>query len=227
VTKIAAESEMIAQDGYTNYFMKENITGSIEKYNEAIELFRLNTNAYYYKGQACDKSGNLEEALDCYGHCIPFGKIKFQQGLLYLKLKRYSESLDAFDMATMMAPFDYINRYDKGIALYDLKEYEMALKEFNKTIILNASFSDAWYMKGLSLVRLKYSNAVIEPFEKAAELNQSNADTWYMLGKEYSKMDNCRDSAYALDKAIKLYKNSSDRNAKSDIEAANNLKRNC
>ena len=94
----------------------------------------------------------------------------FQEGLGYLKSRKYSEAVKTFDKAIEIDPNLGFAWTKKGFALNKLGNYRQAVKCFDKAIEIDAKNVLALNDKGTTLLDLKEYNEAVKCFDKAIEI---------------------------------------------------------
>jgi tetratricopeptide (TPR) repeat protein len=93
-----------------------------------------------------------------------------EEGNTLRNLKRYDESLSAYEQAIRLDP-NYANACNgKGNVLWDLKRYDEALAAYEQAIRLDPNFANAYYNKGLALDKLGKSQEAKLAYDKARQL---------------------------------------------------------
>jgi tetratricopeptide (TPR) repeat protein len=90
--------------------------------------------AYFHKGFALAKLGNIEEAIQEFDRTLEQdpdnAQAYHQKGLLLTKLGKYSDAIESYNKSIGIKPSYAPAFYDKGLALAKLGKFEMAIDAF-------------------------------------------------------------------------------------------------
>ena len=133
---------------------------------------------WFNKGQELFRNGSMEEALGAYDKAI---ELNPQYGMAWggrasalPSLKRYNESLDAYDKAIKTWPANDTERISelwvlKGNTFQMAGRPKEAFKAYDEAIRIYPQNFDAWIWKGDSLKNLAQYNESLKAYDKAFE----------------------------------------------------------
>jgi tetratricopeptide (TPR) repeat protein len=125
-----------------------------------------------------------------------------QVGFL-MKTGKFSEALDAVDMALETEPYDYALD-DKGYILYELGRYNESVAIFEEALSLTPDDPDAWYGKGIALLELDLYKEAMASFSQAINLDSEFSDAWVGMGECLIGMENDQAALEPLKQAITI-----------------------
>ena len=126
--------------------------------------------------------------------------LAFAQG----ELKRYEETLAAFEQAIRLRPnlaFLYIG---KGAALDELKRHEEALTALEQAIRLDPVDARAYFGKGYVLDELKRHEEALAAYDLGIHLNPTDALAYYNKGLSLRNLKRNEEALAAFEQAIRL-----------------------
>jgi tetratricopeptide (TPR) repeat protein len=102
----------------------------------------------------------------------------FHKGMDLFNQNMYNDSLNAFDMATMLDPQDAQAWNFKGISLAAMGRYNEALSALDKATTINSSYAEAWFNMGVVYdLQGRYVNAIYA-YNGATQANPSYEKAW-------------------------------------------------
>ena len=126
------------------------------------------------------------------------------KGVIFDKLGRHDEALEAYDKALEIDPNDVVAWSNKGNALGSLGRTDEALKAFDKALEINPDNEYIWYNKGNDLGSLGRTDEALKAFDKALEINPNSAKAWYNKGNTLGKLGRHDEAIEAYDKALEI-----------------------
>jgi tetratricopeptide (TPR) repeat protein len=100
--------------------------------------------------------------------------VYFSKGKVLVKLERYDEAIEAFDLAIKYKPDFAKAYYNKGNTLSRyLNRYQEAIDAFDLAIKYDPDDVEAYYNKGLALKSLGRTAEAEAAFAKAKELDKA------------------------------------------------------
>lgn len=116
----------------------------------------------------------------------------------YALAERYTEAIDALDLAIAEDPNMHKAHYNRGRVLLDLGRPKEAERAFAEAIRLLPNYLWAHEWRGVSLLKLDRVGEAIDEFQRALEIDPSSVSVQLRLGEAY-----CRKRDY--DGAIGVY----------------------
>lgn len=184
---------------------KAAVLNSLERYNESFEIYDNLLRNYGHdrdsdivdilntKFDILIKLGKLKEAWAIIDQISVFwpgsGLAKIKKGCLLMKLSKYQEALDEFEVVLKRyGTKSYIKTeileamYNKALALKAMKRYDDAMWAFNETLKLDPEHKKAWLGLGATFTDLaNYDEAIyaynkvlsIDPYDDTAIRNKA------------------------------------------------------
>ncbi len=152
VLLVAACSEDVnATDRGMTYFEQGDDKKAIEAFDEAIRLNPQDAIAYYSRGVAHNRLGQVKRGTGAGGH------------------SRYQSAIKDFDQAIRLNPQAdaYFNR---GFAYRKLGQLERAIEDYDEAIRLNPQHAEAYYTRGAIYGAIGKSIEAERDFAKAKNL---------------------------------------------------------
>ncbi|ACH93164.1 tetratricopeptide repeat protein [Borrelia duttonii] len=97
----------------------------------------------------------------------------YKLGIIKFKLKKYEESLQAFDKAISLNPQHKKAYTNKGTSLIALNKPQQAIKEFEKAIAIDQNYDNAYYKKGIAEEQDNDKQNAFISFKKAYEITKN------------------------------------------------------
>jgi len=150
---------------------------------------RLNyAQAYFNRGLAKQKNGDLDGALADYSKTIEFdpdffnyyncrGSVKDEKG-------DWDGAIADFNRAIELKPDFSLSYYNRGHAKFNKGDLDGALADYSKSIELNPTDADAFTNRGILKNKMGDVTGSIADFDKAVELNPKKRD--FLKAKGYS-----------------------------------------
>jgi regulator of sirC expression with transglutaminase-like and TPR domain len=132
---------------------------SLTLWNYELELFPEDApKAYYLRGEAYEKLGNYNQALDDFKKSIelnPYYESGYMgRGILYAKSGNYQQAIEDFDHAIRINPNDSDLYYNRGLSYKLIAKYQKAIQDFDKAIQLNPQNIDAYVNREMCYMEL-------------------------------------------------------------------------
>nr|WP_241393437.1 tetratricopeptide repeat protein [Clostridium saccharoperbutylacetonicum] len=183
-------------------------TKLLEKSNEIINTDINNAKAYFVKGLTLRKSGQNEEAIECYNKAIElkpdYAEVYNNKGNILQDLGQNEEAIECYDKAIELNP-DYVKAYNnKGSALQNLGQNEEAIECYDKAKELSPDYVNAYYNKGTALMNLGQDEEAIGCYDKAIELSPDYVNAYNNKGTALKNLGQNEEAIECYDKAIEL-----------------------
>ena len=153
------------------------------QFDTANPLNQLNYEAYYNRGMAFEKMGQLDNAIKNYNKAIDLNPAFYQvynnRGILYGKAGIYPKAIEDFNQAIILNPkcaFAYNNR---GFTYEMMNMFDQALEDYNKAIEYdqNDSLANDYVNRGNLYLKRGNKELAISDFSKACTLgNKEGCD---------------------------------------------------
>lgn len=135
------------------------------------------------------KLDKIEDQLRMLGNNPEDHEARAMLGLLYSEQKKYSEALEAYRIATRLAPDSLSYQNNLGNMYFRLGENEAAIKAYEVALKLDPSYSEGYYNIGQVFLDQQRFIKARESFERALELNPQHAYANYFMGLLYARDD--------------------------------------
>jgi tetratricopeptide (TPR) repeat protein len=150
--------------------------------------------AYFYRGRAFEKRGQLDKALEDYTRAITiypsYVEAYGDRGTIFEKMGLTQRALEDYDRAIDLNPSYYLAYNNKGTLYGKAGSYGEAIAFINKAIAINPGFSDAYFNRGVTLVFMGQYADALQDFNRAIVLNPNDATFYAERGNLYKKTGN-------------------------------------
>jgi len=119
-------------------------------------------------------------------------------------LKRYQETLAAYEQAIRLDPNDAVAYNNKGNTLYLLLHYQELLAAYEQAIRLDPNDAVAYNNKGLTLYDLKRYQETLVAYEQAIHLDPNFAFAYYNKGLALEALGKNKEAQQAYERARHL-----------------------
>lgn len=185
---------------------------------------------WFKEGQAWERIGSWEEALEAYNKAIELnqsfaqawtarGEALSMMGTLSsgkVQNETFEDALQSADKAIEIDPKNARSWSGKGIVLSltafitdDQGKYKESLQAYDEAIKAagenRTALAEAWYGKGDVLSQMGNSDEAITAYENAIDLNQSCAWAWVGKATVLSKLERNDEALAAYDRAFEIY----------------------
>jgi tetratricopeptide (TPR) repeat protein len=113
---------------------------ALQYIDKVLETSQNLSMVWWVKGEALDKLGRLQEAIECFNKAIALDKLNeealLSRGLTYNKLGDYASALADFTIYLTLSPTSLIGFYHRGMVFFNLGSYELAITIFDQAIKL-------------------------------------------------------------------------------------------
>ena len=139
------EKELTAQQWFERGFAASDASEKLRLYSEAIRLQPDYANAFYFRGLAHEKKGELDDALEDY------------------------------DQAIRLEPDDATNFRARGSLREKKGDLDGALEDYDEAIRLKPDYANAFYFRGLAHENKGDLDDALEDYDQAVRLQPDNA----------------------------------------------------
>ena len=177
-------------------------------FRHAIEVTGNNQIAYKVLGDALDKKGQTDEAIQQFQAAIRlrpgYADAHSNLGVALAKRGQTDEAIREFREAIRLKP-DHANaHYNLGIALDKVGQMEGALRQFQEAVRLNPAYIEARYNLGIVLSRKGQMDEAIREFQEAIELKPDYAEAHNDLGIAFVRKGQMEEALRHLQEATRL-----------------------
>lgn len=123
-----------------------------------------------YRG-AIQSISELAENPSCQ---VKRNKVFMVLGDCYDYLEQYDKSVEAYDQALQIAPYDYLTLFNKGVSLMHNDKYEEAMECFKKSIFISPAHQGSHFRYGLCCMKLGYTVPGILALNYSTLMNTSS-----------------------------------------------------
>ena len=187
-----------------SYFKLDDYDNALLDFKTAYQLNPDLSILWMYRGFAYRNKGLLNDALEAFSNYISLnpkdtsaysyilrGKMKYELG-------DFNGSIEDYDMARKLKPFEEKYNYYRFIAFYEAKQFRAALKAVSELIKVNPNFYGYYFYKGNVFHDLKYYDSAVYMYNIAVIKNYQNADSYLNRAKSYEQLGK-------LEKALEDY----------------------
>ena len=181
---------------------------TLSKMNKAIELDKNNANAYFFRGIAKSRSGDLLGAIDDYTKAIeldPKDAAKWRaRGLAKRRSSKILGAIEDYNKAIELDPKNPIAWYRRGFAKNRRRDRQGAMDDYNKAIELDPEYAAAWRNRGIVKNSLGNRQGAMDDYNKAIELDPEYAAAWRNRGDAKRRLNDYDGAIKDLDEALRL-----------------------
>lgn len=163
-------------------FERGNYIGSIETYNEVIEMDQANFLAYQERGRSKRFIGNLQEALNDYNTSLRINPnhadAYIGRGQTYIRTQNYEPAIQDYNLALQAqanSSYTKVILYNRGLAKQKLADYQGALQDYNQILDVAPEDVKTLVNRGLVNYLLDDPRAACEDWIKAKNLGNTIA----------------------------------------------------
>jgi tetratricopeptide (TPR) repeat protein len=190
------------------YYICNQYNDALNIYNQIIEIYPDEADAWECKGEMLDYLERYDEALEAYDKAIQLNpKDDFawnNKGSLLDKKKRYDEAIACFERAFVLNSENYIAWSNIGNVLAHQGKYEEALIHCNQVLAINPNCHEAFFFKGYAYYELKKYRQSTECYDKALQIYSEDYRTWYYKARSLYKLKRYHESIGCIDKSINI-----------------------
>lgn len=205
---------------------------AINCFDKELELDKLNTELWYYKGISLFELKFVTKAIYCFEKALEINPQYIEawnyKGLALFDLEEDLKAIDCFNTALKLNP-DYVSSLNmKGLILWYLGEAEDAIECFDKVFNIDSNNFIALYFKGHALFDLNNYENAFTCYKEALLIDPKSLELLIDLGNLYYYFNNNIEALNYYDKVLKIdsrnglalcYKMRTLRNLNRDYEA--------
>lgn len=190
------------------YLFMDNLEMAKENFIKCLEEDTEDQGALYnvvYCFEFLDQNEEAIEYLNGYIDRNPYSEIAWHQvGRLYYGLKKYEESLRAFDYATLIDD-EFLGAFmEKAKSLERLKRYEDAIESYQRTIELDDPTPYALLRIGKSYEKLGKKALALKYYNKTVHEDPLLDKGWIAITDYYVRHKNYPKALYYVNKALSI-----------------------
>ncbi|NQY67912.1 MAG: hypothetical protein HRT72_09360, partial [Flavobacteriales bacterium] len=181
-----------------NYFERGRNALIAKNYTQAIEFFSYSINenqfyqAYFYRGMAKDRLGDIRGAVVDYTYCIrqsPYHKDAYHsRAVARDRLFIYEGAFQDFAQVIAMDSMDYRVYLNRSITHLALKHFKATIKDIDKALSLKAFGENPYLIRGSAYAGLEEYKKAIHDFNKSIQRNTRSTDAHLQRGTCYREM---------------------------------------
>lgn len=187
---------------------REDRTGAIEDYNQAIRFNPNDAEAYYKRGNVNYDLGKLKEAKEDYSQALRLNpnhaNAYYNRGLANYDLHEYQAAVEDYTEAIRINPNDGEAYYKRGMANFELREYQAAIEDCTRAIQGNPNDAKAYISRGLARAASGDSQGGIADFTQAIRINYNDGEAFYNRGKVRFSMADYQGAVEDYSEAIRI-----------------------
>lgn len=182
------------------------LDAALLKIDEFLAEERLNSEAWYKRGNVLKDLGRPEEAVGSYQKAIelrPIYPAAFcNRGVVLLRLGRTSNALEDFMRAVDADPGDAIAHFNCALVHEALGQGTAALESYGKTIELAPKHADAHFNRARLYEAQGRWDEALADYDRALEVRSDHGPTHFNRGNVLKEFKRWHDALAAYDRAI-------------------------
>jgi tetratricopeptide (TPR) repeat protein len=136
-------------------------------------------NAPWWRGQAREALGKVEDALDDYstviGQAPDFADAYLHRGRLLCRAQRFGEAAPDLARAGELDPELFIAHHLGAFALYNLDQFRQAEAAASRAIALHSSVAETWFFRSIAKYAAGDDIDALQDIRRAAELDPADS----------------------------------------------------
>ena len=199
------EKELTAQQWYERGFNAVDIAEKIRFYEQAIRLKPDYADAFWGRGFARFKQGNLEAALKSYDKAIQLktseAKLFYDRGAVRHLNGDLAGALKDYNKAIRLKPDLAVAFYSRGIARKAKGDVDGALEDYSEAIRLKPDYASAFNSRGIAYFDKGDPEGALKDFNEAIRLKPDDAvylsnrgEAWLHMGDLERAIKDCNEA---------------------------------
>ncbi len=173
---LSAEVQIWIDQG-NGYYEQGLYADAAIAYQNAVDLDKNSSLAYFHLGNALYGQGKAEDALSAYEQSLDLNPDRsdawLNKGNALQQLGRYNEALGAYEQVLELNPHDSNAYYNRGLAYEALGNSQAAFESFEEVTLSNPGDAEAWNRKGVMLYNLGRFNDAVRAYDRALAIRPS------------------------------------------------------
>ncbi len=189
-------------------YQREDYTGAIEDFSEALWLDPKNAQAYNHRGLAYLNLEGTPEAIEEDINQIPSDTPKdfaseSNQGNAFTDLGNIQIAIEDFNQSLRLVPSNAQVYNNRGLAYLRLGNIPEAIEDFNHGIEIDPSYAPTYNNRGLARLELD-DPAAIADFNEALRLDPDYAEAYNSRGLVYYSLNDTKAAIADFNEALRL-----------------------
>jgi len=165
---------------------KGDYQGTLQAFNQAIQLNPNYAEAYYNRGTTRYELGDKQGAIADYDQALRINPQLSQaysnRGAARYELGDKQGAVADFNQAFRINPNDAIAYSNRGIARYELGDKQGAIADYNQALRINPKLFKAYLNRGAARLGLEDKQGAIADFNQALQINPNYAQAYNNRG---------------------------------------------
>ncbi|MTJ53454.1 serine protease [Anabaena sp. UHCC 0253] len=183
---------------------------AINDYNQSIDIYPQNTNAYNSRGIAYSKQGKTDLAIDDYTQAITidpqFVEAYTNRGATYNQQGKIDLAIADFTDAIAIEPIFAKAYYNRGVVYLEQEKVDLAIDDYTQAITIDPQFIEAYYNRGVAYEKQGKTDLAIADYTQAITINSQFTQAYHNRGVSYGLKGNKQQAIKDLETAKQLYK---------------------
>ena len=163
---------------------------------------------FYLLGLGYQGIAQINEAIKSFETSIKlnntFSESYFNLGIIFFKLKNFSDAERNLNLALSQSPNDYLVLFNLGVINFERKKFIISLDFFKKSFKINPTFFEAAHYIGFCYEKLKDYTKAIEYYYKSIELDQNFNFSFNNLGNIFLQKNDFKQALEFFSRALSL-----------------------
>jgi tetratricopeptide (TPR) repeat protein len=202
--------QVAAEEYFERAFFRSEagLEGDIQYYRKAIELSPKFEEAYYQRGMAYYRQGDLQKAIADFSEVIELNPQNAQaysdRGAMFSQMNKIDRAIRDYDAAIRINP-GFSNAYtNRGRAYVEKENIEAAMSDYNKAIELNPDDQMAYSNRATLFYEQGKFEAAIADFTQAIRLDPEDAESYRRRGNVYYHSEDLENAVADYSSALKF-----------------------
>lgn len=201
------KAKELSKQGEDKY-QREDYTGAIEDFNEALWLDPNNAQAYNYRGLAYLNLGGtpdtIEDLNEAPSSTPSILTSDSNQGNGFSELGNIQSAIEDFNHSLRLAPNNAQVYNNRGLGYLRLGNIPEAIEDFNQAIEIDPNYAQAYNHRGLARTELDDTKAAIADFNQALQLDSDYAQAYNNRGLVYHSLNDTNAAIADFNQALQL-----------------------
>jgi tetratricopeptide (TPR) repeat protein len=171
---------------------KRDYASAIIALTKIIALDQKNTEAYLSRASCYERAGQIQRAIDDYGHAIALDqkneRAYLSRAMIYWNARQFPQAIDNFNRVISLNPQSDMAYGARGAIYLQQKLPEKAIDDLTKSISLDPSVGLVYVNRAAAYAALGKDEKVVADCSKAIELEPTESKAYLYRAVSYMKL---------------------------------------